>query len=76
VREVGTIALGEAPELTALIAVKDWERGRRASARWLARWIEETPRASLDDAFVVAWLLAGLGGRNHAEARAALRSLS
>jgi len=62
-RELGGLGLPEALELTALIAMKDWERARRASARWLARWIGEHPRATLDEALVVAGLLAGLGDR-------------
>jgi len=73
-RELGGLGLPEALELTALIAMKDWERARRASARWLARWIGEHPRATLDEALVVAGLLAGLGDRRrHAEALGALR---
>jgi hypothetical protein len=32
-------------------------------ARWLARWIGDHPRATLDEALVVAGLLAGLGDR-------------
>lgn len=76
-RELGRIGLAEALELTALIAQKDWERGRRASARWLARWIGENPRATLDEALVVAGLLAGLGdGQRHGAALSALRDMA
>ena len=76
-REIGRIELADALELAALIAQKDWERGRRAAARWLARWIGDHPRATLDEALVVAGLLAGLGdGHRHGAALAALRDLA
>ena len=44
-REVGTIDLTDALELTALIALRDRPRGQRAGARWLQRWLDETHRS-------------------------------
>ena len=62
-REVGHVDLREALELAALIARHDPRvRGRRASARWLRRWLEERPRATIDEAVMIAGLLAALGG--------------
>ena len=76
-REVGHVDLREALELAALIAKHDPRvRGRRASARWLRRWLEERPRATIDDVAMVAGLLAGLGGPAHRTALAALRELA
>ena len=51
-------------------------RGRRASARWLRSWLEERPRATIDDAVMAAGLLAALGGPAHAAALSALRELA
>ena len=34
-RDVGQLDLGEALELTALVALRDRERGRRYAVRWL-----------------------------------------
>ena len=76
-REVGHVDLREALELAALIAKHDPRvRGRRASARWLRRWLEERPRATIDDAVMTAGLLAALGGPAHAAALSALRELA
>ena len=74
-REIGVVGLDEALELTALMAVKgDWVRSRRAAARWLQRYIAETPGATIDDAVFLAGCLAVLGGRTHGEALTALRN--
>jgi hypothetical protein len=76
-REVGHVDLREALELAALIAKHDPRvRGRRASARWLGRWLEERPRTTIDDAVMVAGLLAALGGAEHATALSTLRGLA
>lgn len=76
-REVGQVDLREALELAALIAKHDPRvRGRRAAARWLRRWLSERPRATIDDAVMVAGLLAALGGSAHTTALSALRELA
>jgi hypothetical protein len=41
-REVGVLDLHEAMDLAALIAKREPRgRGRRATARWLRRWLED-----------------------------------
>ena len=76
-RELGRLDLLDALELTALIAKRDPRvRGRRAGARWLRRWLDESDSPTIDDAVVVAGLLAGLGGDHHDAALVALRSVA
>jgi hypothetical protein len=74
-REAGRLDLGEALELTALVALRDRPRSRRLAARWLRRWLEERPAPLIDEAVMVAGSLAALGGPLHTEALAALRQL-
>ncbi len=74
-REVGKIDLHEALELTALVALDDRTRGRRLAARWLERWLGETPAPMIDEAVVVAGCLAALGSELHDAALAALRAV-
>jgi hypothetical protein len=45
-REVGKLDVREALELTALIAKRNRERGRRAAVRWLRLWLDERSGAS------------------------------
>jgi hypothetical protein len=63
-RDIGQLDLGEALDLTALVALRDRERGRRYAVRWLVRWLEETD-ASLDAAVVAVAALSALGGPSH-----------
>ena len=71
-REVGHLDLGEALDLTALVALRDRERGRRFAVRWFGRWLTETD-PTLDAVVMVAGCLAALGGPSHGTALAALR---
>src|SRR2546421_4352850 len=52
-------------ELTALIALKEPQRHARVSARWLQRWLEVHPFATIYDAALAASSLQALGGRHH-----------
>jgi hypothetical protein len=71
---MGHVELGEALELTALIAQKDPRRHQRAAARWLLRFLDETG-ATLDDSALAASALQSLTTPRHAEALALLRAL-
>jgi hypothetical protein len=66
-RDIGRLDLGEALELTALVALQDCERGRRYAVRWLAKWLDDT-EASLDEVALLVACLAALGGQQHAAA--------
>ena len=73
-REVGRLDLGEALELTALIALHDRERGSRFAIRWLQRWLDDAGAAAIDEAAMVAAALAVLGGPGHHNALLSLRA--
>jgi hypothetical protein len=76
-REQGRLDLADALDLAALIALRDPRvRGRRAGARWLRRWLEDNPDATIHDVAMVAGLLGALGGVRHAEALSALRAFT
>ncbi len=75
-RELEHIWLSEALELVALIARQDPQRHGRAGARWVRRYLEENPRAGLDDVVFVTGCLSALGGSDHDSALAALRAVA
>jgi hypothetical protein len=74
-REIGQLDLGEALELTALVALRKRERGRRYAVRWLQRWLDDAEAPTIDEAVMVAGCLAALGGPWHLAALEALRGL-
>jgi hypothetical protein len=47
--EVPALSLSDALELTILIARKDPRRHQRVAARWLLRYLEEHPEATIDE---------------------------
>jgi hypothetical protein len=49
-RELPQLSLSDALELTLLIARKDPRRHPRAAARWLQRYLEERPEATIEEA--------------------------
>jgi hypothetical protein len=73
---MGKLSLEEALELMALIAFKDPRRHGRAGARWMRRYLHENEGAGLDDVVFVAGCLSALGGRDHASAVEALRTIA
>ncbi len=74
-RELGTLRLVDALELTALLARKDPRRARRMAARWLELWLAEMPAPTIDDAVMVAGCLGALGGASHENALWTLREI-
>jgi hypothetical protein len=74
--EIPRPTLTDLLELVALIAVKDPRRHGRAAARWVQRWLEREPDATVDDIAYVAVSLQALGGRRHGDALAALREIA
>ena len=74
--EIPRPSLGDLLELTALIALKEPHRHARVSARWLQRWLEAHPFATIYDAAFAASSLQALGGRHHQHALSALRALA
>jgi hypothetical protein len=62
--------------LTALIALEEPHRHARVSARWLQRWLEAHPFATIYDAAFAASSLQALGSRHHQHALATLRALA
>ena len=59
-KDLPQLSLADAPELTVLVARKDPRRHPRVAARWLLRWLEENPYATIDEAVLAASSLAAL----------------
>jgi hypothetical protein len=74
-RELGSLLLADALDLTALVARHDRVRGRRMAARWLERWLTESKAPMIDEAAMVASALAALGGPAHEQALRPLRDM-
>jgi hypothetical protein len=66
-RELGTVSLADALALTLLTAELEDDRWPRAAARWLGRFILESPAITIGEAGLAAAavqeLVAGVGGR-------------
>jgi hypothetical protein len=75
-KDLPQLGLADALELTILVARKDPRRLPRVAARWLLRYLEEDPHATIDEAALAASSLAALTGVGHEEAAAALRAMS
>ena len=60
--ELPQLSLDDALELTLLVARKDSRRHPRIAARWLARYLEEDPAATIEEAGLVASALLALPG--------------
>lgn len=71
-RELGRPSTEELLLLTALICQKQPERGRRVSARFVARYLETADCATIDEVSLIVSLLAALGGPRHDQVLAAL----
>jgi hypothetical protein len=71
-----TLSLLDALDLTVLVARKDSARYPRTAARWLLRYLEEDPQASIQEAALAAACLAALPGAGCAEAEQALKDMA
>ena len=59
-----------------LIARKDPRRHPRAAARWLQRYLEEHPEATIEEAALAASCLAALPGGSFQQAVQTLRAMA
>jgi hypothetical protein len=75
-KELPPLDLTNALELTILIACKDPRRHPRVAARWLLRYLEECPEATIDEAVMVAACLAALAGDRYQDASLTLRAVA
>jgi hypothetical protein len=75
-RELPQLNLLDALELTMLIARKDSSRYPRVAARWLQRYLEEHPEATIEEAALAASCLVALPGAGYREATQALKAMA
>lgn len=75
-REVPQLGLGDALELTVLIARNDRSRYQRVAARWLQRLLEEDPALTIEEAGLAASCLLALPGIGRKEAADTLRAIA
>jgi hypothetical protein len=75
-RDLPQLSLGDALEFTVLVARKDPRRHPRVAARWLLRYLEEDPHATIEEAALAASSLVALTGVGHEEAAQALRAMA
>jgi hypothetical protein len=75
-RDLPQLSLADAFELTVLVARKDPRRHPRVAARWLLRFLEEDPHATIKEAVLAASSLAALTGVAHEEAAQTLRAMA
>jgi hypothetical protein len=62
-REIGSVTIAEALELTALVARKQPPRYGRFAARWLCVYLEEHEKATLEDVALLVSNLRSLATR-------------
>jgi hypothetical protein len=74
-KQLQQLSLLDALELTVLVARKDPGRHQR-SLRWLLRYLEEDPHATIEEAVLAASSLAALTGVAHEEAAQTLRAMA
>jgi hypothetical protein len=70
------LSLLDALELTLLVARKDPARHPRVAARWLLRYLEEHPEATIEQAALAASCLTALPGGGYAEAAQTLKAMA
>ena len=75
-KELPQLSLLDALERTMLIARKDPRRHQRVAARWLLRFLEEDPAATIEEAALAASSLAALTGAGFQEAVQTLQAMA
>jgi hypothetical protein len=75
-KDLPQLDLLDALELTVLVARKDPRRHPRVASRWLLRYLEEDPHATIDEAALAASSLIALTGVTHQEAAQTLRAMA
>jgi len=75
-KDLPQLSLGDALELTVLVARKDPRRHPGVASRWLLRLLEEDPHVTIDEAALAASSLAALTGVAHEEATLTLRVMA
>jgi hypothetical protein len=75
-RELPQLSLTDALELTLLVARKDPRRHPRVAARWLLRYLEEDPEATIEEATLAASSLVALTGVGYLEAAQTLKTMA
>jgi hypothetical protein len=75
-KDLPQLGLADALELTVLVARKDPRRHPRVASRWLLRYLEEDPHATIDEAALAASSLVALKGVAHQEAAQTLRAMA
>ena len=75
-KDLPQLSLVDALELTMLVARKESRRHPRVAARWLLRYLEEDPHATIEEAVLAASSLVALTGVGHQEAAQTLRAMA
>ena len=75
-RELPQLSLEDALELTLLVARKDPCRHPRIAARWLQRYLEEDPEATVEEPALAASALIASTGAGYQEAVQTLRAMA
>ncbi|HSB39781.1 MAG TPA: hypothetical protein VLD13_11880, partial [Gaiellaceae bacterium] len=75
-RELPQLSLEDALELTLLVARRAPHRHQRVAARWLLRYLEEDPEATIEEAALAASCLVALPGAGYREATQTLKALA
>jgi hypothetical protein len=75
-KDLPQLSLLDALELTVLVARKDPRRHPRVASRWLLRYLEEDPHATIEEAVLPASSLVALTGVAYEEAAQTLRAMT
>ena len=75
-KDLPQLSLGDALDLTMLVARKDPRRHDRVAARWLLRLLEEDPALTIHEAALAASSLTALPGAGYAQAATTLKAMA